>query len=205
MEAATSAEARRPIEGEKAQRIVEAMRACVALRGVAGATFDHVAREAGVSRGLLHYYFGTKERLLAEVVRRDCDVRMALLDEQVGAASSADDFIALLRVALEDFVRDSPELIAVTFEFSALARRNDEIAAEFAELLRRLREHIAGLLAAKEAEGVLHLHGHPDAIADVLFSLADGIALRMVAEPERDWAATIETATVAVRALLTDR
>jgi AcrR family transcriptional regulator len=205
MEAATAAEPRRPIEGEKAQRIVEAMRACVATRGVAGATFDHVAREAGVSRGLLHYYFGTKERLLAEVVRRDCDVRMALLDEQVGAASSADDFIALLRVALEDFVRDAPELIAVTFEFSALARRNEEIAVEFAELLRRIRGHVAGLLAAKEAEGVLHLHGEAEAIADVLFSLADGIALRMVAEPERDWAPTIEAATVAVRALLTDR
>ena len=61
----------RAIEGEKAQRIVEAMRSSVARRGVAGSTFDHVAREARVSRGLLHYYFGTKERLLAEVVRRD--------------------------------------------------------------------------------------------------------------------------------------
>ena len=47
----------------------------VAARGIAGATFDHVAREAGVSRGLLHYYFGTKERLLVEVVRRECEVR----------------------------------------------------------------------------------------------------------------------------------
>jgi AcrR family transcriptional regulator len=76
MEAATHT---RPIDGEKAQRIVEAMRLSVARRGVSGATFDHVAREAGVSRGLLHYYFGTKERLLAEVVRRDSDVRMAAL------------------------------------------------------------------------------------------------------------------------------
>ena len=47
-------------------RIVEAMRRSVAARGAAGATFDHVAREAGVSRGLLHYHFGTKERLLGE-------------------------------------------------------------------------------------------------------------------------------------------
>jgi AcrR family transcriptional regulator len=29
------------------------MRASVAARGIAGSTFDHVAREAGVSRGLL--------------------------------------------------------------------------------------------------------------------------------------------------------
>ena len=54
----------RALPGEKAARIVEAMRASVAQRGVAGSTFDHVAGEAGVSRGLLHYYFGSKERLV---------------------------------------------------------------------------------------------------------------------------------------------
>jgi len=61
----------RSLSGEKAQRIVEAMRKSVARLGTAGSTFDHVARQAGVSRGLLHYYFGTKEQLLVEAVRRD--------------------------------------------------------------------------------------------------------------------------------------
>ena len=77
MEAATSTDASRRLEGDKAQRIIAAMRASVGTRGAAASTFDHVAREAGVSRGLLHYYFGTKERLLAEVVRRDCDLTPA--------------------------------------------------------------------------------------------------------------------------------
>ncbi|MCW2994768.1 MAG: TetR family transcriptional regulator [Conexibacter sp.] len=35
---------RSQLSGEKAQRIVDAMRASVALRGVAGSTFDHVSR-----------------------------------------------------------------------------------------------------------------------------------------------------------------
>ena len=69
MGATTSSE--KALAGEKAARIVDAMRTSVAQRGVAGSTFDHVAKQAGVSRGLLHYYFGTKERLLTEVVRRD--------------------------------------------------------------------------------------------------------------------------------------
>src|SRR2546423_2233128 len=101
MEAATQ----RPLGGDKAAKIVDAMRESVARRGVAGSTFDQVAREAGVSRGLLHYYFGTKERLLAEVVKRDCDLRMAILDEQLSDARSADDFIDLLRRSLEELVR----------------------------------------------------------------------------------------------------
>src|SRR5437868_823155 len=115
-----SATTDRVLPGEKAGRIVDAMRRSVAQRGVAGSTFDVVAREAGVSRGLL----------------------------------------------------------------------------------RRTREHVADLLAAKQAEGVLRLGAEPEAVADVLFSLADGVAMRMLAEPERDWAATIDAGVAAVRHLL---
>jgi AcrR family transcriptional regulator len=79
-----SAASERP--GEKATRIVEAMRSSVAVRGIAGSTFDHVAREARVSRGLLPYYFQTKERLLVEVVRRESQVRGELLDQAMAAA-----------------------------------------------------------------------------------------------------------------------
>ena len=72
------------------------MRRSVARRGTAGSTFDHVSREAGVSRGLLHYYFGTKEQLLVEAVRRDCELRMEQLERQLAGAQTAEDFIDLM-------------------------------------------------------------------------------------------------------------
>src|SRR3954463_16261818 len=100
VEAATG---HRGVEGDKAARIVDAMRASVARRGVAASTFDHVAREARVSRGLLHYYFGTKERLLAEVVRRDCELRMHVIDEQLADAEGADDVIDGLVASLKRY------------------------------------------------------------------------------------------------------
>src|SRR3954465_10673339 len=192
----------RDLAGDKAQRIVDAMRASVGRRGAAGATFDHVSREAGVSRGLLHYYFGTKERLLVEVVRRDTEVRLAVLDEQLGGAATADDFIDRLVSQLEHVVRHEPETWLVVFELLSLSRRHQDIASELTELLRRTREHVAALLAAKQEEGVLHLHAEPEAITEILFSLGDGIALRMLAEPGRDFAATVSAGVVAVRALL---
>jgi AcrR family transcriptional regulator len=96
----------RELTGEKATKIVEAMRASVAKRGIAGSTFEHVAREAGVSRGLLHYYFGTKERLLVEVVRRDADVRITRLDEPLGKAKTVDDVLDVLVTSLELPLRD---------------------------------------------------------------------------------------------------
>ena len=192
----------RTLPGEKAARIVAAMRASVAGRGVAASTFDHVAREAGVSRGLLHYYFGTKEALLVEVVRHDCDVRMAVLEEQLSGAQDADDLLGRLVLSLEELVRDEPEFFTVVFELFTISRRNDEIAAEFAELMRRTREHVAALLAAKQAEGVLTLSAEPEAVADVLFSLGDGVAMRMLAEPDRDWSSVIAAGATAAKTLL---
>jgi AcrR family transcriptional regulator len=199
MEAATQ---QRAIEGEKAQRIVEAMRSSVARRGVAGSTFDHVAREARVSRGLLHYYFGTKERLLAEVVRRDCELRMVALDAQLADAHDADGVIDGLVESLKRFVSEEPEFITLVFELFTLSRRNEEIAIEFAELLRRTREHVADLLARKQSEGALRLRAEPGAVADVLFALADGICMRMLTETDHDFSGTIEAGVIAVRGLL---
>jgi AcrR family transcriptional regulator len=200
VEAATGQQ--RSIDGDKAARIVDAMRVSVARRGVAASTFDHVAREARVSRGLLHYYFGTKERLLAEVVRRDCEVRMHVIDAQLADAASADDVIDGLVESLKDLVVDDPAFITLVFELFTLSRRNEEIALEFAELLRRTREHVATLLEAKEAAGILRLHAPADAVADVLFAMADGVAMRMLTEHDRDFRKSVAAGVIAIRALI---
>ncbi len=201
MEAATTGTERR-LPGDKAQRIVEAMRRSVALRGVAGSTFDHVAREAGVSRGLLHYYFGTKERLLAEVVRHDCDVRMQMCEASLASATTPDDVLQTMVTSLEHLIEVEPELFTLIFELFSLSRRHEEVAAEFAELVRRTRQQLVDILRAKEADGAVRLQAEADEVADVLFALADGMALRMLAEPERDWSRALTTSLVVSGALL---
>jgi AcrR family transcriptional regulator len=194
----------RSLSGEKAQRIVEAMRHSVARRGAAGSTFDHVSREAGVSRGLLHYYFGTKEQLLVEAARRDCDQRIEALEQRLAGAQTADDFVALLAQNLEETIREDPDFVTLVFELFTLSRRNADIAVEYARLVSLTRERLASVLAAAQQEGVLRLHAEPDAVADILFSLGDGFALRMIAEPERDFTASIQAGIECARSLLAD-
>ncbi len=194
----------RPLATDKAARIVAAMRASVAERGTAGSTFDQVARAAGVSRGLLHYYFGTKERLLIEVVRHDCDVRTAALGAGLAQAGSADDVIAVLVDGLEDVVRNDPGFVTLIFELFVLSRRHEDIAAEFSELLSRLREQVAGVLRAKRDAGVLVLAAEPEAIADVIVALGDGMMLRMLADGGHDFGPAIAAGVRCVRALVQD-
>ncbi len=201
---AGAAGAGRALSGEKAQRIVEAMRHSVARRGVAGSTFDHVSREAGVSRGLLHYYFGTKEQLLVEAARRDCDQRIEVLERQLAGAQTADDFVALLAQNLQETIHEDPDFVTLLFELFTLSRRNADIAVEYARLVSLTRERLASVLAAAQEDGVLRLHAEPEAVADILFSIGDGFALRMIAEPERDFSASIQAGIECARSLLAD-
>lgn len=201
---AAAPEGGRPLESDKAKRIVDAMRESVAVRGAAGSTFDHVAREAGVSRGLLHYYFGTKERLLVEVVRRDAEIRLAALGALLGDARTGEHFIDALVRSLEDLIQTDPGFVVLMYELFTLSRRNEEIAGEMAALCRQTRETLAASLAAKQDEGVVRLGDDADAVAGVLLALGDGLALRFLTESDVDPGPTLKAAVAAARALIAD-
>lgn len=194
----------RELTGEKAQAIIEAMRASVAERGIAGSTFEHVARAAGVSRGLLHYYFGTKERLLVEVVRRDSDERVARLDAPLARAGSVDDVLDVLVASLEDLIENQPGFFLLLFELFTAGRRNADIQREVGELFARTRDHVADVLRAKHAEGVLKLRFDAGAVVSYLLAIADGFALQWLSDPERDHSGSLEAGIAAARYLLTD-
>jgi AcrR family transcriptional regulator len=200
MEASVAAP--KKLEGEKARRIIAAMRASVGTRGAAGSTFDHVAREAGVSRGLLHYYFGSKERLLVEVVRHDCEARIAGMDERIAQAENVDEIVGALVVGLEEFIEGEPGTPAVIYEMLSASRHSEEIRAELAELYRRWRAHLAGALRAKEREGVVRLEAGADSVASMLFALGDGFGIQVLSDPDWDREAAFQLGVRIARRLL---
>jgi AcrR family transcriptional regulator len=192
----------RRLDSDKARRIVAAMRASVARRGAAGSTFDHVAREAGVSRGLLHYYFGSKERLLVEVVRHDAELRIESLEERLRGADTLDAVLEGLVVQLREFVEQDEVTHAVIHELLSAARQNDEIRDELGEHYRRLRGRVAEILREKQANGVVALRAEPEAAAAVLLAIADGFEVQTTIDSEWDSAPTVGAAVVVARHLL---
>jgi AcrR family transcriptional regulator len=203
VEAARTAErSERRLDSDKARRIVAAMRSSVARRGAAGSTFEHVAQEAGVSRGLLHYYFGSKERLLVEVVRHDADERVAAIEERLRDARSLDAIVQALVWGLEQFVSEDPGSHAVIHELLSAARRNDEIRDELAALYRRVRSEVGEILVEKEREGIVSLRADAEAVVAIFLALADGLEVQLTSDA--DWAssAAVDTAVDVARFLL---
>ena len=197
-----SVRTQRKLDSEKAQRIVAAMRASVGQRGAAGATFDHVAQEAGVSRGLLHYYFGSKERLLVEVVRHDCELRMASLEERLAGANSVDAIIEVMVTHLEAFIEQDPAAAALIYELFTASRHNEELREAMAEVYREVRAHVAEVLEDKQRQGVVELSDDADAVASILFAMGDGIALQRLSDPAWDSTKAFAAGIRAARFLL---
>jgi len=192
----------RQLSGEKAQRIVDAMRDSVARRGAAGSTFEHVARQAGVSRGLLHYYFGTKERLLVEVVRRDTELRIARLDEMLAEAKTADAVLDVLVSSLTDMIDNDPGYFLLLYELFSAGRRNPDIQHEVGQLFEATRSHVAKVFRTKEDEGILSLRFDAEAVVAYLLAVADGFALQSLSDPSRDITPALNAGAASARYLL---
>lgn len=174
------------LTGDKATRIVTAMRSCVAKYGAAGATFDHVSKEAGVSRGLLHYYFGSKERLLIEVIRRETDRLVENIQAAASFANSAQELVDVLLTQLQMILDHEPELYLLAFELVGEARRHPEIGAEVGEYNRRTRAQFAEIITEMERKGSIAPRHAPLATASALLAMANGLALEMFQDTEGD-------------------
>jgi AcrR family transcriptional regulator len=181
---AKEAQSTQDLTNDKAQRIIAAMRLCVAKYGAAGATFDHVAREAGVSRGLLHYYFGSKERLLIEVIRSETARLVELIKAAAEAATSAEELVNIFLAQLENIIEHEPELYLIGFELIGEARRHPEIGNEVSEYNRKTRAQFGEILEELQKKGAIELRHSPLATASSLLAMANGLAMEMFQDPE---------------------
>ena len=202
MEVASPGVAERSFSGERAMRIVEAMRESVAEVGIAGSTFERVARKAAVSRGLLHYYFGTKERLLVEVIRRDTEVRIEALGGAMRAATTVEELIAAMSETFERTLREQTGYVYMVSELYVAGRNSPELQRELGALYSRARGEFAGILREKEREGVVRLRFDAEATVAYLFGAGDGLTVQRLTDPTLDVFATIEAGFGVARWLL---
>jgi len=189
---ATTGDGKQPeLSGDKATRIVDAMRKSIATRGPVGSTFDNVARDAGVSRGLLHYYFGSKERLMIEVIRQETELRIAQIEVAFETITSPQDVLDILLGQLANIINDEPSVYMLGFEMMGEARRNQEIGSVVAEYQRRTRRRLAETLRNKQEQGVINMTVDPLGAASLILALGQGLAMEILSDPEGDHSATL--------------
>jgi len=92
-------------ETDVERKIIEAAKDIFMLKGLEATSMSDIAKEAGISRTSLHYYFRTKEKLFREIFRRVIDDFMPQLGKIVRGEAS-------VREKVEKFVDSYVDLLA---------------------------------------------------------------------------------------------
>jgi AcrR family transcriptional regulator len=96
------------------EAILDAAEATFAEAGYHGATFSTICRQAGVSRGLPSYQFGTKEELYRQVVQRAADrLKNAVIEpiRECAAAASLGDVLTEMVGAYLDYLHTNRQVV----------------------------------------------------------------------------------------------
>ena len=159
------------------EQIVRATIACLARDGYAGLTMKRVAREAGLSQGILHYYFRDKRAILAAAALRvSADLDRRVTAEARGARGAHGRLRALVRACLDVAARDR-QFWTVFIELWGESLHDRALAAVNARTYARSRRLIAAGIARGAADGQLRRVPPADAAAVVL-AVLDGLSLQ---------------------------
>lgn len=162
----------------------------IAERGLAETRLTDVAQRAGVSAGLLIYYFGSKERLLSEaLVFAEDRFHLFGFHDLLGLASARDQLVRLIELAGLSDARPDASHWTLWMELWVRALRDPDAARQREALDRRWRGTIAGVVRDGQRSGEFAPVDVDDFVV-TLSALMDGLAIQVVlGDPSTDAAA----------------
>jgi len=117
--AATAKNARRTASRERRrQQLIAATMKCIARKGMSSTSIGDVAKEAGLSQGIVNLHFDSKDNLLNETLRHLADEYKSTFNKALENAGpgAADRLLALVELDLRPSTIDRQK-IAVWFAF----------------------------------------------------------------------------------------
>ena len=165
---AEAAASDRPDRGEGREALLRAVVRVVARSGFAGLTYRAVAKEAGVTHGLVTYHFGSRDAMVHEALAWAASD--AIRDSHIQVA---DGGLPEFAESLAELVATEPDAQAFQFELALEARRRPALRPE----VRALYENYFGVI--ERSLEALDLSDDP-VLARLVFAALDGIVLQQL-------------------------
>ncbi len=167
---------------EARSRILAAAAECIVRDGLAKVRMAGIAKAAGVSAGLLHYHFDTKEQLFADVLTYSHGVSAVLNQQAMNRAgdSPAQRLSAFLDRCLPSDARLAEEWL-LWQELALLCIRQPELAKVGAELYEDFYSAVEGIITEGIEAGVFAPAIETRKVAETAVALCDGLGARVVA------------------------
>lgn len=184
---------------ETRNRILQAAEEGFAQSGYEATGVAEICQRAHLSKGAFYHHFPSKQAVFLALLDRWLDDLEAHLQRLRSQAASAPDALMQMADVAREVFHAAQGRLPVFLEFLNRAARDPRIWQVTITPYRRYRAFFAGLMEAGMAEGSLR-RVDPEAAANALLSLAVGLVLQGVVDPDgADWG---EIAQESVRLLL---
>lgn len=184
-------------EQRQRERILQAAVTRFSEKGFHRTTIQDVCDAAELSKGALYLYFKSKEDLLAAVVEQSIADSLRQAQEAArGGGSALEKLDRIAAVILErldssEVCAQSPQLL---LEMWAEASKNPQVNGLYARGYQQWRAFLADLLRDGIAEGVLKPWLDPEALAEILVAVFDGLSLQEgITRTKIEWRIIAET------------
>jgi AcrR family transcriptional regulator len=168
---------------DRHQEILEAAARVITERGLAETRISDIAQQAGVSPGLILYYFESKDRLLAEALTFANDQFYLRASRDVRRMPRAKDQLArLIDLSVPGLLPEYGRLDewALWIEVWVRALRDGEMAKDREILDERWRSQIADIVRAGKESGEFTSAANVEELSLRLACLIDGLAIQVV-------------------------
>lgn len=190
------------LEAQRRAQLLDAVIELLAEGAYHAVTQDRVAERAGVSKGLLTYYYPEKDALFVEAIRRyhqrEVDRLFALV--ALPGVSAGRKLELLIEAAFA-----SPEAVEREIRFQvevwSYAKDRPEARAALRETYIAFREACSRLLDAGREEGFVRTDD-PEGAYRAIHALIDGISFQLALEPAQDLPALRRRLNAVIRAII---
>ena len=169
--------------GERRAEVLEATWRVIRSRGLEAATVREIAKEAGVSNGVLAHYFADKNEILVQAHRLAYDRVFRRVELKVGSDVGIEALRTTLYAALP---MDDDRRVEAIIDISYIGRAmNDpKLKAVRKESAATARSWWLSALHAADAAGQLAPGIDLELLADELLVFIDGVSLQAALFPE---------------------
>lgn len=171
---------------EKIDVILSTTLSLLARKGYENTTINDIADTAGISRGLLHYYFKDKEDLAAKALTFGFG---PMWDNSIGKIQSARSPVQLVDSmidVLKENIRQNPDFTALLFEMWVSGRRSTVIRKVFNEGVDEAISRLKGLLEFASSIGIIKINKEDsEGIIRILLATYHGLAIQLLANPQK--------------------
>ncbi len=131
---------------ERKEQIVRATVECIIKHGYHNFSMQDVARTAGVSKGIIHYYFLNKDELMMCVLDKVAGDIERVLGEEMGATTEPWRRMEIFIEVCFAIVRNTKEYYQVNMDFWTQINQKEEIRQVIAAHYSKFREAAARVI-----------------------------------------------------------